>query len=129
MILIPQYYAMYHFFLYSKSVNNFKILVSPSNKWFNNLSLLFLDSSFSFFISFTLSFADNLKSQNFKKIYILILKSLSLHLRFLRYHLFHHLTYLTFFLYHFLFYSFLVLLIILIFLFHLIWFLNFLTHL
>ena len=50
-------------FSYSKPVNNFKILVSPSN----NISLLFLASSFSLFISFILSFVDNLNSLSFSK--------------------------------------------------------------
>ena len=43
---------MYHFSSYSKSVNNLKILFSPSNKLSNSLSLLFYASSFNLFISF-----------------------------------------------------------------------------
>ena len=56
-------------FSYSKSVNNLKILVSLSNKWFNNLSLLFSVSPFSLFTSFILSFADSLISLSFSKPY------------------------------------------------------------
>ena len=69
LFLILQYYAMHHFFSDSKSVNNLKILVSHSNKWFDNLSLLFSVSPFSLFTSFILSFADSLNSLSFSKSY------------------------------------------------------------
>ena len=48
-------------FSYWKSINNLKSLVSPSN----NLSSLFLTSSFNLFISFILSFANVLNSLSF----------------------------------------------------------------
>ena len=60
----------------------------------------------------------------FHKIYIIVLKSLNLHLTFVRYRVFHYLAYLT----PLLLKLFLVLSIILVFLFHLICFLNLLTH-
>ena len=110
---------------YSKSANNFKILVSPSNKWCNNSSLLFSTSSFNLSVSFIFTFTENLNSLSFSKslsflqnLHLsskVVLKLLNLHLPFLRYCLFHHLAYLTFFLFHFLFHLFLVLLIILVF--------------
>ena len=52
---------MYHFFSQSKSVNNLKILVLPSN----NLSSMFLTSSFNLFISFILSVANTLNYLSF----------------------------------------------------------------
>ena len=94
---------------YSKSVNNLETLVSPSNTWSNKSFSLFSTSSFKPSILFSFSLADNfnslsfLKSCDFSQMYILVLKSLKLHLTFLRYRLFHHPTYWILFLFHFLF--------------------------
>ena len=124
----------YIFFSYPKLVNNLEIISSSPVRWFNNLSLLFLAFSFSIFFSYIISFADDLdslsfsKSCRFHKIYIFVIKSLNLHLTFLRYRLFNHLAYLALFLFHALWHLFLVLQVILVFLSYSIYFLNLFVH-
>ena len=66
LILILHYYVtMHHFFSYSKSVDSFINFISPSN----NLSSLFLTSSFNLSILFIFSFPDNPNSLSLPKFF------------------------------------------------------------
>ena len=52
-----------------KLVVNLDILLSSSNEWSSNLSLLFSTSSFNLPISFIFSFADNFYSFSYSKLH------------------------------------------------------------